>query len=97
MKFLTFAVLFSICSSVSAQNAEVLAKAKEHALSNIDKRIGYLNELKSCISNAANKENIKTCRASHKTQVKGLKDKNKAWRESVKTERHTKRVESKKN
>jgi hypothetical protein len=90
MKFLTIAVLFSICTSVSAQNNEVLAKAKEHALSNIDKRIGYLNELKSCISNAADKAGIKSCRATHKTQVSGLKDTNKAWRETMKAERKQK-------
>ncbi len=89
MKFLTCALLISLCTSVSAQN-EVLAKAKEHALSNIDKRIGYLNELKSCISNAANKEGMKTCRATHKTQMKGLKDTNKAWRETVRSEKKKK-------
>lgn len=96
MKFLTIAVLFSLCSSVSAQDGEMFAKAKEHALSNIDKRIGYLNELKSCVSQAANKDAIKACRATHKTQVKALKDGNESWKEGMKSERQAKREAKKK-
>lgn len=96
MKFLTIAVLFSVCTSVFAQDGEMFAKAKEHALSNIDKRIGHLNEMKSCVGSATNKDGIKSCRDAHKAQIKSLKDGNEGWREGMKTERKTKREERKK-
>lgn len=96
MKFLTIAVLFSVCSSVSAQEGEMFAKAKEHALSNIEKRQGYLSELKSCVSGASNKEAMKSCRQKHKEQVKSLKDANESWREGMKSEMKTKREERRK-
>lgn len=89
MKIFTAIILFSMCSFSFAEG-EVLAKAKEHALSNINKRINYLNELKSCISNAPNKEGMKACRETHKSQLKTLKDTNKAWRESKNQERKRK-------
>ncbi len=87
MKFLTFAVVFSLCSSLSAQDGEMLGKAKEHQLSNIDKRISSLNELKVCISGAANKEAMQACRATHKTQMKALKDANESFSKQMKSSR----------
>ena len=42
MKFLTTAILLTICTSVFAQDGELFAKAKEHHLANLDKRIVYL-------------------------------------------------------
>lgn len=96
MKFLTIAVFFSICSSVSAQEGELLAKAKEQQLSNIDKRIGHLNELKTCISGASNREAMQACRATHENQMKSLKEANDSWKEVMKSERKAKREERKK-
>ncbi len=97
MKFLAIAVLFSLCTSVSAQDGEMLAKAKEHQLANIDKRITSLNELKGCISGAANKEAMQACRATHKTQMKALKDANDSWKTSLKSVKKTKRESRKSN
>lgn len=93
--FITLAVL-SFCASVSAQEKEMFSKAKEHSLSNIDKRIGYLNELKSCVSSASDMAAVKACRQAHKTKVKALKDENESFRESMKSERQARRDARKK-
>jgi hypothetical protein len=92
MKFLSAVVLFSLSLTAFAQDAEMIAKIKEHKLANIDKRIGYLNELKSCVSAAQNKDAFKTCHQTHKAQVKTLKDSNEGWREGMKAERQAKKA-----
>jgi hypothetical protein len=91
MKFLTTTILLTLCTTVSAQNAELFAKAKEHQIANIEKRISYLNELKSCISGSSEKEGIKKCREEHKTKMETLKEGNESWKEGMKAERKTKR------
>ena len=96
MKFLTTAVLLTICTSVSAQDGEMFTKAKEHHLSNLDKRIGLLQEQKSCASSATTKDAIKACRDAHKTQMNALKEGNESFKEGMKSERKTKREERKK-
>lgn len=96
MKLLATAILFTLCTSVSAQDGELFTKAKEHQLSNIDKRIFFLNELRSCVSGVSDKEGMKKCRDDHKTKMKALKGENESWRESIKVERKTKREDRKK-
>jgi hypothetical protein len=91
MKILTTTILLTLCTTVSAQNGELFAKAKEHQIANIDKRISYLNELKSCISGSSEKESVKKCREEHKTKMETLKEGNESWKEGMKTERKTKR------
>ncbi len=96
MKILTTAILLTLCTSVSAQDGELFAKAKEHHLANLDKRIAYLQEQKSCASTATTKDAIKACRDAHKTKMQALKGENEGWKEGVKSERKTKREERKK-
>ncbi len=96
MKTLLTAILFSLCSSVSAQDGEMFAKAKEHHLANLDKRISLLQEQKSCASSATTKDALKACRDTHKSQMKALKDSNESFKEGMKSERKTKREERKK-
>lgn len=91
MKLMTAVLFLTVCSSVSANEGDMLAKAKEHATSNIDKRIGFLQELKSCVSSATDKGSMKKCREEHKSKVKSLKDENESWREGMKEERKAKK------
>lgn len=96
MKILLTAILFSLCSSVSAQDGEVFTKVKEQHLANLDKRIALLQEQKACASSATTKDAMKACRDAHKTQMKALKSENEGWKEGMKSERKTKREERKK-
>lgn len=96
MKFLLSAILFTTCATVSAQENEMFTKAKEHAMSNVDKRIGYLNEMKTCFSSATNKEGMQACRKTHKAQLDALEDSNEAWREGRKSARKARKEAKKK-
>ncbi|MEM7647248.1 MAG: hypothetical protein AAF203_10080 [Pseudomonadota bacterium] len=60
---------------------------KKTILANIDKRMALLTEHKSCMQAATNREGIKACRQSHKTQMKGMRDERKAMREEKKAHR----------
>ena len=91
MKFLTTAILLTICTSVFAQDGELFAKAKEHHLANLDKRIVYLQEQKTCASAATTKDAIKACRDAHKAKIQSLKGENEGWKEGMQSERKTKR------
>lgn len=91
MKFLSVVFILSLCTSVSAQDGEMFAKRKEHALVNIDKRIGFLQEMKSCISSATDKDGIQKCRQDHKEKMKSIKDENADWKEGRKAERAAKK------
>lgn len=97
MKFLTAVFLFALCGPVSAQEKnEMFAKAKEQALSNVDKRISSLNEMKSCFSGATNQEGMKACRKKHKEQMEALHESNEARRKEMKSERKARREKRKK-
>lgn len=91
MKFLSAVVLVSLSITAFAEDAEMIAKVKEHKLANIDKRIGYLNELKSCVSSAQSREAFKACHEKHKSQMVSMKDSNEDWREGMKAERKSKK------
>jgi hypothetical protein len=96
MKFLILALVFSFTASAFALEHEMFDKVKAHALSNIEKRQGYLNDLKSCVSSATDKNAIKTCRDTHRAQVKALKDGNESFKSTMKSERQAKRDARKK-
>lgn len=69
--------LFVISSPVFAEEAAEqkgidIEKKKEDVVSRIDKRIGILQELKKCITDAATKEDLKKCRESFKEERRGI-------------------------
>ncbi len=96
MKFLTTAILLTLCTSVSAQDGELFAKAKEHHLANLEKRISYLQEQKACATSATTKDALKACRDTHKSKMEALKGENESWKEGMKSEHKAKREERKK-
>ncbi len=83
MKFLILTLLF-LSFSATAQEREVLAKAKELMISNIDERIATLQETKSCISSASTKDALNECRKKMHTQMKAFKDQKKQDRKELK-------------
>ena len=66
---------------------EQLAKIKEHAVANIDKRITILNEAKSCISGASSQEALKQCRMNQKESMKNIMKDMKTHRSEMKAQR----------
>jgi hypothetical protein len=101
MKFLTTVLLFSVCAHLSAQTATApsasgqgqnMEEMKQHRLGNIDKRIGYLNELKSCISAATTKDAFRACEQTHKQEIQALKSGNESWRQGRKAARQARKA-----
>lgn len=66
------------------QKAEMHAKAKAEILAHMDKRIAALQEGKSCISAANDREQIKSCRKTLQSKMKGLQDEAKEARGNFK-------------
>ncbi len=92
MKFLTTIIVSVFALGAFAQDGEMFAKAKEHHLSNLDKRISYLQEQKTCASAATNKDGIKACHAAHKTKVQALKGENESWKSGMKSEKMSRKA-----
>lgn len=89
MKLLTTVIVSVFSLGVFAQDAEMFAKVKEHHLSNLDKRIGYLQEQKTCAAAATDKAGIKACRDAHQAKVKALKGENETFRSTTKSMKRT--------
>jgi len=70
----------SAAEDKEAKKKERLEMAKSMASSNIDKRIQALQEMKSCISSATDKESLKTCREQAKSKAESMRAENKAKR-----------------
>lgn len=96
MKFLTVVAFISLSSFVFAQDQEKpFDEVKQHRLSNIDKRIGYLNELKSCVGSSTDHASMKKCNETHKAEMQALKSENSGWRSSKKAEWQAKKAQRK--
>lgn len=94
----TVLAVFLLAGSLSAlaQENEMFQKVKGQRLSNIDKRLGYLQELKSCVSSSTDRGTMKSCDEAHKSKLKALKDSNEGFREGMKSERESRREARKK-
>lgn len=96
MKFFTMAILLSVSAASIAQTATTgekpIEEVKQHRLANIDKRIASLNELKSCVSAAADHNAMKACNQKHKTDMQALKGENQGWREGMKQKRQARKA-----
>lgn len=74
LKLLVLGILVS--SAAFAADEENFAKRKEEMLANMSERIQKMEEMKTCVNSAADKEALKACH-------KGMKE----WREGEKGER----------
>lgn len=91
---LLLAILFT--SSVYGDDkAELLASAKNRIVQNIDQKISVFQTLKACVQAASSKDQLKSCRETHKVTMKGVREENKgerkAWREEVKAKKQEQR------
>jgi len=91
------AVLFLLLSvGVQAEekgSGEKFQKAKSMMLEKIEKRISNLQDVKSCVSSASNKEALKECRKKMKAHKAEMKEQRKEWKKKKK-ERRKKKKES---
>lgn len=89
MKFIIIALLLTTVSL--AEEGENLAEAKQKISSHIDKKISQLNAHKSCVQAATSHDQLKSCRQSHREEVKSLNQgaqaDGKAFREKMKQKR----------
>lgn len=91
------AVLFLLLSVNSLAeekgSGEKFQKAKSMMLEKIEKRISNLQDVKSCVSSASNKEALKSCREKMKAHRAEMKEQRKDWKKKRK-ERRKKRKDS---
>lgn len=86
MKFMTMALLALSFSAFAEGDGEMFKKHKDMVVANMEKRIGILQESKSCISAATNKDQLHACRQKMKESMKGIKDDSKEARAAMKAE-----------
>ena len=84
LMILTFAI-FSF--SAVAEDKQFFESMKAMKLANIEKRITFIQELKSCISAATEKEAFKLCNEKHNASMKELHEDRKEMKEQFKQER----------
>lgn len=79
-------ILLSLTTLVfsSASHADQFVERKNKVIQGIDKKIEHLSSLKSCISNASKKEELKSCRQEHKSTMKALRETRRAERQQNK-------------
>ena len=70
--FIKVVLILSTLSSFGLSNPKFDTK-KERIVDRINKRIELLNSLKSCVLNAKKRDELRECRAKHKTALKSLK------------------------
>lgn len=77
--------------------AENFSKAKEMALSHIDKRLTLDQAHRSCVSAASDREALKACREKHQTSMQSLKSDRKGMKEKFREGRKDRRKDKKKD
>lgn len=80
-------ILIAVSFNSFAEDANKVQERKAKVLKSIDARIKALGELKSCISSASKKEELKACRKKHKSAMKPLRTEMKQRREKRKAKK----------
>ncbi len=73
----------------TTSHADQLIERKNKVIQGIDKKIEHLSSLKSCISNASKKEELKICKQEHKSTMKALRETRGAERQKNKENKIT--------
>lgn len=105
--FLVLATLLLIQSMAYADEGKGKGKRFEEnklrVLENLDKRIGFLNKFKSCVTSAGSREELKSCRMTNKKNMEAFradraasKEERKKLRAARKEEREKRRAARKK-
>jgi hypothetical protein len=79
----------------AAGNGKGFEKQKARVLQNIETKIGFFNSFKSCVSGATSKEQLKSCRQNHKSQMQAHHKNNKDERAARKQEREARKAAKK--
>jgi hypothetical protein len=66
-------------------------EVKSMMLEHIEKRMGHLTEMKTCVNGAADKEVLKACRMKHREVMKGHREMRKEMRDKRKAARKAKK------
>jgi hypothetical protein len=77
MKKLVILCLFMTGAALAQQQGTKWQERKAKVLENADKRIAAINELKTCVSGADEKETFRSCMKTHKEKMKSLRMKKK--------------------
>ena len=96
MKFLIMTIFAMISCFALAEDKPLFENMKAMKLANIEKRITYITELKSCVTAAADKDALKNCNERHNSDMKALHSDKKEMKEQFKKERKE-RKETKKS
>ena len=73
MKFIIALIATFSLSSFADHHEEKFAEMKAKGLANIDKRISSLQQLKSCLSSASEKEAARKCRKENRARMENLR------------------------
>lgn len=65
---------------------EKYEKMKERALENVEKRIGQMEKVKSCIKSSSSKEDLKKCRMQARENMKEMREQRHAKRKGKQKE-----------
>ncbi len=88
---------FADDAAKEARKKEMFQDAKSMATKNIDQRISALQETKSCISSASDKDALKKCREAAKDKAKNFrkenKERRKEFKDKIKAERSKRKSE----
>lgn len=88
---------FAADGNKEARKKEMFQKAKQMAVANIEKRISALQDTKSCISSASDKEALKKCREKAKDRAQSLrkesKERRKEMKQTIQAEREKRRAQ----
>lgn len=86
MKNFLFCMLLSTLF-ISISHSKGFEEKKAKVLERIEIKIGHMNTLKSCVSEASGKDSLKACKESHKKIMEAFKEENKEMRSKRKAEK----------
>ncbi|MBT4259069.1 MAG: hypothetical protein HOD90_04040 [Nitrospina sp.] len=74
---LIIVVIFLVQSMSYAEDGKGKSKGfeenKVRVLGNLDKKLGFLNEFKSCVTSAGSRHELKSCRMTNKTNMEAFR------------------------
>lgn len=73
------------------QREEMFNKMKSEILKDIDKRISYMQENKTCINSASSRDDLKNCREAVESKMEALREERKQKRSARKASRKSRR------
>ena len=92
----TMMFLFQSMAYADEGKGKRIEEKKGRILENIDKKIGFLNNFKTCVTSASSREELKSCRMTNKKIMKEFRADKKASKEERKNLRAARKEEREK-